>query len=164
MLSITLLLRKDRKKIRRAFMTKYILIADDNRVFRKQLEQLLARQNYEVLIAQNSEQLVQIAQEYVPDLVLVDLMTEYLGGYEAIRVLRYNSRTAYLPIIILSTKAAPNDIVAGLDAGADDYIAKPFNIPELLARIDRRLCHAAQQQAGNSYAVYGEIEREVSGS
>jgi DNA-binding response OmpR family regulator len=162
MLSITLLLRKDRKKIRRAFMTKYILIADDNRVFRKQLEQLLARQNYEVLIAQNSEQLVQIAQEYVPDLVLVDLMTEYLGGYEAIRVLRYNSRTAYLPIIILSTKAAPNDIVAGLDAGADDYIAKPFNIPELLARIDRRLCHAAQQQAGNSYAVYGEIEREVS--
>jgi diguanylate cyclase (GGDEF)-like protein len=126
-------------------MTKHILIADDNRALRQQLEQVLARQNYEVLIAQNSDQLVQIAQEYVPDLVLIDLMKVYSDDYEAIRLLRNDIRTAYLPIIILSTRATPNDIVAGLDAGADDYITKPFNIPELLARIERRLCHAAQQ-------------------
>ncbi len=95
----------------------------------------------EVLIAHNGDQLVRVAQERIPDLVLVDLMMPYLDGYEAIRQLRNDTRTAHLPMVILTAKSTPDDVVTGFETGADDYITKPFNIPELLARI-KGICAA----------------------
>src|SRR6185436_13011794 len=97
----------------------------------------------------NGDQAVRMAQERVPDLVLVDLMMPHLDGYEAIRQLRNDTRTAHLPMLILTAKSAPDDVVTGFETGADDYITKPFNIPELLARIKGHLRRAAQRPVRN---------------
>ncbi len=130
-------------------MTKRILIADDEQAVRQLLELVLSSQGYEVLIAQNGDQAVRMAQERVPDLVLMDLMMPHLDGYEAIRQLRNDTRTAHLPMIILTAKSTPDDVVTGFETGADDYITKPFNIPELLARIKGHLRRDARRPVRN---------------
>src|ERR671939_129307 len=101
------------------------------------------------MLASNCDQLVRMAQERIPDLVLVDLMMPQLDGYEAIRQLRNDTRTAHLPMLILTAKSTPDDVVVGFETGADDYITKPFNIPELLARIKGHLRRANQQPVRN---------------
>jgi len=130
-------------------MTKRILIADDEPNVRQLLELVLRGQGYEVTLATNGAQLVRMAQERVPDLVLVDLMMPQLDGYEAIRQLRNDTRTAHLPMLILTAKSALDDVVTGFETGADDYITKPFNIPELLARIKGQLRRADQPPVRN---------------
>jgi len=126
-----------------------ILIADDEPTVRQLLELVLTGQGYEVSLATNGAQLVRMAQERVPDLVLVDLMMPQMDGYEAIRQLRNDTRTAHLPMLILTAKSTLDDVVTGFETGADDYITKPFNIPELLARIKGHLRRASQQPVRN---------------
>jgi DNA-binding response OmpR family regulator len=130
-------------------MTKRILIADDEPAVRQLLELVLRSQGYEVLTTQNGDQLVRTAQEVIPDLVLIDLMMPHMDGYEAIRQLRNDTRTAHLPMLILTAKSTPDDVVTGFETGADDYITKPFNIPELLARIKSHLVRAARKPVLN---------------
>jgi len=130
-------------------MTKRILIADDEPNVRQLLELVLRGQGYDVTLATNGAQLVRLAQERVPDLVLVDLMMPQLDGYEAIRQLRNYTRTAHLPMLILTAKSTLDDVVVGFETGADDYITKPFNIPELLARIKGHLRRADQPPVRN---------------
>lgn len=130
-------------------MTKRILVADDEKSVRQLLDLVLRGQGYEVTLAQDGDQLVRAAQEQVPDLVLVDLMMPGLDGYEAIRQLRNDTRTAHIPMLILTARSTPNDVVVGFESGADDYITKPFNIPELLARIKGHLRRASQRSVRN---------------
>ncbi|HWQ12691.1 MAG TPA: response regulator [Roseiflexaceae bacterium] len=130
-------------------MTKRILIADDEPAVLQLLELVLRSNGYEVLNAQNGDQLVRTAQETVPDLLIIDLMMPHMDGYEAIRQLRNDTRTAHLPMLILTAKSAPDDVVTGFETGADDYITKPFNIPELLARIKAQLARAARKPVLN---------------
>lgn len=124
-------------------MTNLILIADDEKTVRQLLELVLQGQGYEVIAAANGNHLIRLAQEFIPDLVLVDLMMPELDGYEAIRQLRNDRRTAHIPLIILSARSSPNDVVTGFQIGADDYVTKPFNVPELLARIKQQLQRTA---------------------
>jgi len=130
-------------------MTNRILIADDEKSVRQLLELVLQAQGYEVLAARNGDHLVRMAQDNIPDVILVDLMMPGLDGYEAIRQLRNDTRTAHIPMIILTARSEPNDVVSGFETGADDYITKPFNIPELLARIKGQLRRAAQPSVRN---------------
>jgi diguanylate cyclase (GGDEF)-like protein len=130
-------------------MTKRILIADDEPSVCQLLELVLKSEGYDVVTAQNGDQLVRLAQERMPDLLLVDLMMPQLDGYEAIRQLRNDTRTAHLPMLILTAKSTPNDLVTGFESGADDYITKPFVLPELLARIKGHLRRAAQRPVHN---------------
>jgi PleD family two-component response regulator len=126
-------------------MSSRILIADDEPSVLHLLELVLTNEGYQVLMAANGDQLVRMAQAVVPDLVIVDLMMPSMDGYEAIRQLRNDTRTAHLPMLILTAKSAPDDVVTGFETGADDYITKPFNIPELLARIRGHLRRAQAQ-------------------
>lgn len=130
-------------------MTNRILIADDEKSVRQLLELVLQSQGYQVMTARNGDHLIRLAQEHIPDVVLVDLMMPGLDGYEAIRQLRNDTRTAHIPMIILTARSAPDDVVTGFETGADDYITKPFNIPELLARIKGQLRRAAQPSVRN---------------
>lgn len=130
-------------------MTKRILIADDEPSVCRLLELVLRNEGYEVETAHNGDQLVRQAQEHVPDLLLIDLMMPQLDGYEAIRQLRNDTRTAHLPMLILTAKSAPTDLVTGFETGADDYITKPFILPELLARIKGHLRRASQRSVNN---------------
>ncbi len=130
-------------------MSRRILIADDELSVRQLLELVFLDEGYEVSTVQNGDELVRTAQKIVPDLLLIDLMMPTMDGYEAIRQLRNDTRTAHLPMIIITAKSTPNDIVVGFETGADDYICKPFNISELLARVKGHLRRALAQPVRN---------------
>jgi len=128
---------------------KRILIADDDPAIRYLISITLESQGYELYIATNGYQLVRMAQEIMPDLLLIDLMMPHMDGYEAIRQLRNDTRTSHLPIIIVTAKSASGEVVTGFESGADDYITKPFNTDELVARVKGHLRRAAQRPVHN---------------
>lgn len=114
---------------------------DDERQVRRFLRVALTGYNYEVLEAAGGQEGLQKAAAYRPDLVILDLGLPDLEGLEVLRRLREWSG---VPVIILSVRGQEDDKVAALDAGADDYVTKPFGMGELLARIRVALRHAAE--------------------
>lgn len=116
-----------------------ILVADDDLGFCRLLSLLLSQAGYQVLIVNDGHNLVRVAQECRPSLILIDLMMPQIDGYEALRQLRNDTRTAHLPVIIVTARAAAADLVCGFEVGADDYITKPVIGDELLARIRGQL-------------------------
>lgn len=132
-----------------AAQQKRVLVADDDPHVRQLLEMVLSEEGYEVLAAGNGHELVRLAQEHTPGLILVDLVMPQMDGFEAIRQIRHDSRTAHIPVLILTAQSRTGDVVVGFETGADDYIAKPFNITELLARVKSHLRRAAQRPVLN---------------
>lgn len=118
-------------------MTLTILVAEDYDPIRRLLDQLLRSAGYDVLLAANGEELVRLALGRRPDLVLTDLEMPLLDGYDAIRQLRADARTAATPLLAMSGR----DDIAGLalDAGADDFVVKPFSLDWLLALVGEHL-------------------------
>ena len=115
-----------------------VLIADDNRDMREYLCRLLESE-YEVESAGNGEEALACVKDRPPDLVLSDVMMPLLDGFGLLRALRDNPETRILPVILLSARAGEEARVEGLDAGASDYLVKPFTARELLARIGAQL-------------------------
>jgi two-component system KDP operon response regulator KdpE len=113
-----------------------ILIVDDEPQVRKLLRTTLVRYGYEVWEASNGLEAHEAVREFKPDLVLLDLNLPGFGGLEVCQSIRMGHDT---PIIVLSVKDSDHDKVSLLDAGADDYMTKPFSMPELVARIRRAL-------------------------
>jgi two-component system KDP operon response regulator KdpE len=109
-----------------------VLIVDDEAAIRRYLRSALSAQGFAVYEAANGQEATNAAVFYHPDLIILDLGLPDFDGVEVTRRLREWSRT---PIIILSVREAENDKVAALDAGADDYLTKPFGTGELMARI-----------------------------
>jgi diguanylate cyclase (GGDEF)-like protein len=126
-----------------------VLVADDDPSIRQLLELTLRSDGYDVICATNGHELVRLAQERVPGLILVDLVMPQMDGYEAIRQMRNDTRTAHIPMLILTARSRSGDIVIGFETGADDYIAKPFDINELLARVKSHLRRSAQRPVLN---------------
>jgi two-component system KDP operon response regulator KdpE len=118
-----------------------ILVVDDDRSIRRYLNAALSAQGYRVAEAANGPEALQKAAEQIPDLVILDLGLPGLEGAEVTRRLR---QWASLPILILSVREQESEKIAALDAGADDYLTKPFGTGELLARIRVALRRAAQ--------------------
>ena len=121
-------------------MRERILVADDDRVTARFLTSLLQEKGYDVLVAEDGEQALESAGARPPDLVLSDMVMPYRDGMDLLRAVRSDPRLADTPVILLSLKDREEDIVRGLEEGADDYVVKPFNARELLARI-RKLLH-----------------------
>ena len=111
-----------------------ILWADDNADMREYVGRLLA-DRYEVQAVPDGLQALAAAQEKQPDLILTDVMMPGLDGFGLLRALRADARTRMTPVILLSARAGEESAVVGLNAGADDYLAKPFSAHELLARV-----------------------------
>jgi DNA-binding response OmpR family regulator len=109
-----------------------VLIADDDRDITEIISFSLRRYGYQVLIASDGQQALELAERDHPDVVILDVMMPKIDGYEVCRRLRLAS---HIPIIMLTAKDEENDKVFGLDVGADDYLTKPFSHKELLARI-----------------------------
>lgn len=126
-----------------------VLIADDDMAIRQLLEDLLEEDGYQVTSTSNGHDLVQQAQQQIPDLILVDLMMPQMDGYEAIRQLRNDTRTAHIPMLILTAQHHRHNVVVGFQSGADDYITKPFDAAILLARIQSQLRRASQRPVHN---------------
>ncbi|MBI4924525.1 MAG: response regulator transcription factor [Bdellovibrio sp.] len=120
-------------------MEKYrILVIEDNADTRRFLETMLGRE-FEVLSAENAVIGIDYARNKAPDLILLDIMLPILSGYDACSLLKKDEKTKHIPTIFLSAKNTVSDITQGLSTGADDYIAKPFDYKELMARIWARL-------------------------
>lgn len=126
-----------------------ILVADDDPYIRQLLELALSENGYQVMSAIDGHELVRLAQDHTPSLILVDLAMPRMDGYEAIRQLRNDTRTAHVPMLILTARTGAKDIVTGFETGADDYIAKPFDIIELLARVKSHLRRSTQRPVLN---------------
>ena len=127
-----------------AIPTVRILLADDDADTRDYLKHLLS-QRYEVEVVAHGIAAVHPPKQ-LPDLVLADVMMTGLDGFEVVRSLRTDSQTRELPIILLSAQAEEEACIAGLEAGADDYVTKPFSDRELLARIEAHLRIARLRQ------------------
>ena len=115
-----------------------VLIADDNSDMRQYLLRLLS-ERYEVVAVADGELALESVRKQTPDLVLSDIMMPNLDGFGLLAALRSNSETSTIPVILLSARAGEESRVEGMDAGADDYLIKPFSARELLARVQNHL-------------------------
>jgi two-component system KDP operon response regulator KdpE len=117
-----------------------ILVVDDEPQITRVLKTTLSSQGYQVRIASDGDEAVQVMKEWPPDLVITDLRMPNFSGLELCRHVRAKSK---VPIIVLSVKGEEKTKVEALDAGADDYVTKPFGVEELLARVRAALRRAA---------------------
>jgi PAS domain S-box-containing protein len=111
-----------------------VLLADDNADMREYVRRLLS-ERFDVTAVSNGEEALNAIREHVPDVVLTDVMMPGLDGFGLLRALRSDPKTSTIPVILLSARAGEESRVEGLDAGADDYLIKPFSARELLARV-----------------------------
>jgi DNA-binding response OmpR family regulator len=112
-----------------------VLAADDDEDILELVAFRLERSGYTVLRARDGEEALRVAQEAKPDLAVLDVMMPKLDGFEVTRRLRADGATSTMPIILLTARAQDADVQAGFDAGADDYLRKPFSPQELRARV-----------------------------
>jgi DNA-binding response OmpR family regulator len=133
----------------------HILWADDNADTREYVRRLLA-EHYEVTAVSDGAAAVAAALAVTPDLVLTDIMMPGLDGFAVLRELRSHERTKSIPIILLSARAGGESAVEGLDAGADDYLVKPFSARDLLARVRT---HVEMGKLRRGWAI--ELEQRV---
>ena len=112
-----------------------ILLVEDNEMNRDMLARRLTRRGYEVTIAVDGEQGVRIAQQEIPDLILMDMGLPVLDGWEAARQLKAEATTQSIPIIALTAHAMTGDREKALEAGCDDYDTKPIEFSRLLEKI-----------------------------
>jgi DNA-binding response OmpR family regulator len=127
-------------------MKRRILVVDDDRTLRQALVFNLEREGYEARSAVDGEQALAAVRDGGLDLVLLDLMLPGMSGMEVLRTMRGDGIDT--PVIILSAKGGEIDKVVGLKVGADDYVAKPFSRPELLARIETVLRRQRRAESG----------------
>ena len=131
-----------------------VLVVDDESQIRRALRSVLASGHFEVVLAENGAQGLELAIEHTPDLVILDLSMPGMGGLEVARELR----TWYAgPILVLSVRDADTDKIAALDLGADDYLIKPFSAGELLARVRALLRRAQGTEAAPLEVVAGDL-------
>jgi len=120
-------------------VAKRILVAEDDPVTRRFVVSLLEERGYEVLVAEDGEHAVATATAAEPDLIVSDLVMPYRDGYEVLRAIRNDDRLKRTPVLILSMRDREEDIVRGFEQGADEYVVKPFNARELVARVRKLL-------------------------
>src|SRR3954454_9946561 len=127
---------------------KTILVVEDEKDLSDLITYNLQRNGYDALTAADGQSALDVAIKQLPDLVLLDLMLPGLDGTEVARRLKGDSRTAHIPIIMLTAKGEETDVVVGLTLGADDYVTKPFSMKILLARLGTVLRRSDPTGAG----------------
>jgi DNA-binding response OmpR family regulator len=123
-------------------MAKKILIVDDEPNIVISLEFLMAQNGYNVFIARNGEQALDLIPEVKPDLILLDVMLPNRTGFEILQILRREKETKHIKIILLTAKGRDQDITKGITLGADAYITKPFSTRALVEKVKETLNQA----------------------
>jgi DNA-binding response OmpR family regulator len=116
-----------------------VLVVDDDPVILKLLEVNFEMEGFTVLVARDGEEGIEVARTDQPDLIVSDIMMPKVSGLELVIALKGDPATSEIPIILLSAKAQNADVRSGLDAGADDYVTKPFEPLDLVDRVNRLL-------------------------
>lgn len=116
-----------------------ILIVDDNQKNIQVLGTLLKNSHYNLIIAQNGTEAIERANKTIPDIILLDIQMPEMDGFEVCKKLKSNPQVKDVPIIFLTAQNESTDKVLGFSSGASDYVSKPYDPPELLARIETHL-------------------------
>lgn len=138
-------------------MKPYVLIVEDEDALSTLLEYNFDKEGFETQIAADGEEALLLAAERTPDLILLDWMLPKLSGIEVCRRLRRRKETSKTPVIMLTARGDETDRITGLDFGADDYMIKPFSMPELFART-RALMRRAKPSLLEDIIRVGDIE------
>ncbi|MBU0469409.1 MAG: response regulator [Candidatus Omnitrophica bacterium] len=116
---------------------KKILIIDDEPEIVKVISLRLKANGYEVITGASGEEALSLTKEHMPDLVILDVMMPAPNGYKVCRLIKDDAETEHIPVILLTAKTSESDKFWGNEAGADEYLMKPYNAEELLASIKR---------------------------
>ena len=143
-------------------MKETILIVEDEKDIVKMLDYNLKKEGYKTLVAHDGEDALDAANTKRPDLVLLDLMLPGMDGLEVCKSLKGGSKTALIPIIMLTAKSQESDKVVGLELGADDYVTKPFSPRELIARIKAVLRRMKEKDKLPEVIKIGELRIDFS--
>ena len=135
-----------------------VLVADDEQRITKLVSMALTDEGFRVITASGGEEALAKAEEVRPDIVLLDIVMPDLDGIEVMRQLRERRS---VPVILLTAKGSATDKAKGLDLGADDYIAKPFHLDELAARVRAVLRRASGVAAGTGTVRFDDIEIDL---
>lgn len=141
----------------------HILVVDDDDTIGKILELVLEEQGFQVLVAHSGEEGLKLASAHAPDMAILDVMLPGMDGYTLCRKLRAMPTTRLLPILMLTAQSETRDKLTGFDAGADDYVTKPFDPQELVLRVKALMARSQMPQAatgkpaerGQVVAVFG---------
>ncbi len=140
-------------------MPKRILVIDDEYQITRVLKRSLGAHRYDVRTAADGESGLELFRDFDPDLVITDLSMPEMSGIDVCRAIRKHSRT---PIIVLSVKGEEQTKVAALDAGADDYVTKPFGMDELLARVRASLRRVPEESEPTAIVEVGDLKLDHS--
>ncbi len=139
-----------------------ILVVEDDPNLRETLKYNLRQEDYEVAVASDGEQAIEVARKEKPDLIVLDIMLPKISGFEVCRILR---KEMTVPILMLTAKADETDKIVGLEIGADDYMTKPFSMREFLARVRamlRRTKMAAATREGEAASLkIGSLDIDI---
>ena len=143
-------------------MHEKILIVEDEKDIVKMLEYNLKKEGFRTISAQDGEDALEYAAREHPDLIILDLMLPGMDGLEVCKELKKETKTASIPIIMLTAKAQESDKVVGLELGADDYVTKPFSPRELIARIKAVLRRAKEKDKLPEVLRLGDLVIDLS--
>ena len=133
-----------------------ILVVDDERAVRESLRRALELEGYDIELAEDGRQALERLEQAQPDAVILDVLMPGTDGLEVCRVLR--SRGSRLPVLMLTARTQVEDRVEGLDAGADDYLTKPFALEELLARVRALLRRSGDDSGSGETLSFADLE------
>jgi len=139
-----------------------VLIVEDEVAIVTLLRYNLEREGFRVYSTGDGEEAVTMVKEYKPDVIVLDWMLPSMSGIDICKQLRWNTDTKGIPIIMLSARGEESDRIRGLDAGADDYIVKPFSPAELVARI-RAIFRRFRPALSEKILSFADIKMDVSG-
>ena len=125
-------------------MTATVLVVDDSATVRDLLSRRLTRSGYNVLLAGDGVEGVEVCKRDSPDLVLMDLHMPVMDGWAATRAIRGDENTATIPVLVLTAYDSSRDRSAAMDAGASDFDSKPISMPRLISKMERLLGRAVQ--------------------
>jgi DNA-binding response OmpR family regulator len=135
----------------------YILAVDDDLEVLETLGRVLRREAFEVGLVSSGTEALQVLEKRHPDLMILDIIMPGMDGITVCRRLRQDPRFTALPILFLTAKGTTDDIVDGLDAGADDYVVKPFELAELRARIHALLRRSIRDKGSNTVLQLNDL-------
>jgi DNA-binding response OmpR family regulator len=136
----------------------YILAVDDDLEVLETLGRVLRREAFEVTLVSSGPEALNALDKRQPDLMILDIIMPGMDGISVCRRLRQDSRFTTLPILFLTAKGTTDDIVDGLDAGADDYVVKPFELAELRARIHALLRRGLREKGGDAVIQLNDLK------
>ncbi|MBE0690831.1 MAG: response regulator transcription factor [Anaerolineae bacterium] len=135
----------------------HILAVDDDDDVLQTLGRVLKHEAYNVSLASSAMEAMQFLERALPDVMILDIIMPEVDGITFCRQLRRDTRFIALPILFLTAKGSTDDIVNGLDAGADDYVIKPFELAELRARVSALLRRGTREKPGNSTIQFSDM-------